>query len=74
MKGIKPQNIIINKKDILLVKPFVSSRGVSYYILQQLKEKLPLVVIKGISTVSRALIHKDGTNYELHIEGDGLGQ
>ncbi|KFM60621.1 DNA-directed RNA polymerase III subunit RPC1, partial [Stegodyphus mimosarum] len=45
IKGIKPQNITIHKKDVLLVKPFVSSRGTCYYILQQLKEKLPLVVI-----------------------------
>lgn len=46
MKGIKPNNIQIVSEDVLLVRPFVSARGTCYFVLQQMKEKLPLVVIK----------------------------
>ena len=44
--------------------------------LQFLKERLPAVVIKGLPTVNRAVIHiddsKGGTKYKLFVEGDNL--
>ena len=46
IKGIKPNNIQIVSDNVLLVRPFVSARGTCYYVLQQMKEKLPQVVIK----------------------------
>ncbi|XP_023347437.1 DNA-directed RNA polymerase III subunit RPC1, partial [Eurytemora carolleeae] len=59
------------------VKPGVSAKSTMYYQLQYLKEKLPKVVIKGLPTVSRAVIHledsKSGPNkYKLFVEGDNL--
>ncbi|GIY69608.1 DNA-directed RNA polymerase III subunit RPC1, partial [Caerostris darwini] len=73
IRGIKPQNVEIVSKNLLVVKPFISSRGTNYFVLQQLQEKLPLVVIQGIPTVSKALIHLENDKYELQIEGNGLG-
>ncbi|GFR13195.1 DNA-directed RNA polymerase III subunit RPC1, partial [Trichonephila clavata] len=73
IKGIKPQHVEIYSHNVIIVKPFVSSRGTCYYVLQQLKEKLQLVVIQGIPTVSRALIHLENDKFELQIEGNGLG-
>ena len=49
-----------------------------YYQLQFLREKIPKVVIKGLPTVSRAIIHlEDGKadavkQYKLFVEGDNL--
>merc|ERR1712112_164866 len=47
-----------------------------YYQLQFLRDKLPGVVIKGLPTVSRAVMHlddtKDGPKYCLYVEGDNL--
>ena len=45
--------------------------------LQFLKERLPSVVIKGLPTVNRAVIHIDdshvgSTKYKLFVEGDNL--
>ena len=44
--------------------------------LQFLKERLPSVVIKGLPTVNRAVIHTDdsqgGNKYKLFVEGDNL--
>jgi DNA-directed RNA polymerase III subunit RPC1 len=41
-----------------------------------LKERLPSVVIKGLPTVNRAVIHTDdsqgGNKYKLFVEGDNL--
>ncbi|XP_055932368.1 DNA-directed RNA polymerase III subunit RPC1-like [Argiope bruennichi] len=73
IKGIKPNNVEIFSESVIIVKPFQSSKGTCYAVLQQLKEKLQLVVIQGIPTVSRALIHLENDKYELQIEGNGLG-
>ena len=45
-----------------------------YYVLQQLKIDLPRVVIKGIPTITRAVISQDEkiNNYKLLVEGDNL--
>merc|ERR1712142_1367596 len=51
-----------------------------YYVMQQLKEKLPTVVVKGIPSVTRAIITVDEsasggggkTKYKLLVEGDNL--
>ena len=41
-----------------------------------MKERLPAVVIKGLPTVNRAVIHIDdahgSTKYKLFVEGDNL--
>ena len=49
-----------------------------YYHLQFLKEKISSVVIKGLPTVNRAIIHIDDSQglanqkYKLFVEGDNL--
>ena len=56
----------------------MSNKSTMYYQLQFLREKIPKVVIKGLPTVSRAIIHlEDGKadavkQYKLFVEGDNL--
>jgi len=73
---IKPNNCVLVGESIIKVKPNASTKSTMYYQLQALKEKLPKVVIKGLSTVSRAVIHlEDGgerNKYSLLVEGDNL--
>ncbi|PJF17134.1 DNA-directed RNA polymerase subunit [Paramicrosporidium saccamoebae] len=48
-----------------------------YFGLQQLKRQLPDVVVKGFTTVSRAVINDvqgNGSRYNLLVEGYGLAQ
>ncbi len=73
---IKPKDCSILSSDELLVHPGVSGKTTLYYHLQFLKEKIGSVVIKGLSTVSRAVIHMDDASgvpkYKLFVEGDNL--
>ncbi|CAF0768130.1 unnamed protein product [Didymodactylos carnosus] len=46
-----------------------------YYTIKRYKEILPKVVVKGISSVDRAVIsveEKEGHKYKLFVEGEGL--
>lgn len=45
-----------------------------YTMIQQLKKVLPNIVVKGIPTVSRAIIHKEATDdtYKLLVESRSL--
>ena len=57
--------------------PSVSGKTTLYYQLQLLRERLPSVVIIGLPTVNRAIIHmeesKSGSQtYNLYVEGDNL--
>merc|ERR1711971_959256 len=74
---IKPSNCVIIGESLITVKPSPSGKTTMYYQLQQLKEKVPGVVIKGLPTVSRAVMHMDeskggSTKYKLFVEGDNL--
>merc|ERR1712130_272962 len=74
---IKPANCVLVGESMIKVKPNVSGKTTLYYQLQALKEKLPNVVIKGLPTVNRAIIHMDesksaGQTYKLYVEGDNL--
>ncbi|XP_013774384.1 DNA-directed RNA polymerase III subunit RPC1-like [Limulus polyphemus] len=73
---VKPQNIKVHSDSILTVRPSDSSRSSLYYVLQTMKEQLPSIVIKGLPSVSRAVIHVDDSSspvlYKLLVEGDGL--
>jgi DNA-directed RNA polymerase III subunit RPC1 len=73
---IKAQNCVLAGQTMIKVKPSVSNKTTLYYQLQQLREKLPGVVIKGLPTVSRAIMHMDEANssktYKLYVEGDNL--
>ena len=62
---------------MITVKPSVSGKTSMYYQLQFIKDKLPTVVIKGLPSVNRAVIHIDdsiagNTKYKLFVEGDNL--
>jgi len=75
---IKPNNCVLVGDSLIKVKPSVSNKSTMYYQLQFLREKIPKVVIKGLPTVSRAIIHlEDGKadavkQYKLFVEGDNL--
>merc|ERR1719431_549829 len=73
---IKPANCVLVGESMIKVKPNVSGKTTLYYQLQALREKLPNVVIKGLPTVSRAVMHLDegkaGSKYKLFVEGDNL--
>jgi len=59
----------------LHIEPFDTSRDKMYFIMQQLKQKLPKVIIKGIPSIVRAVISKherDESRHNLLIEGYGL--
>ena len=75
---IKAQDCIIAGDSLIKISPKISSGTKKetsiYYQLQALKDKLPSVIIKGLPTVSRAIMHlddtKDGPKYKLFVEGN----
>merc|ERR1712150_306833 len=72
---IKPKDLRAHGDSIICVTPTESNKSSMYYVLQQLKSDLPKVVIKGIPSVNRAVIHADektGNTYKLLVEGDNL--
>lgn len=85
---IRPDHCKVVGDDRIMVKPSAGSGGGSKsssasssssslcYQMQFLKEKLASTVIKGLPTVSRAVIHVDekssSKQYQLFVEGDNL--
>jgi DNA-directed RNA polymerase III subunit RPC1 len=69
---LKEKHILVEGKDSLRIDSPESSREKLYFSLQELKTKLPRVMISGIPTISRAIINKDNNKYILLIEGSGL--
>ncbi len=77
---IKPKDCAIISSSMITVSPGVSGKTTMYYQLQFLKEKLGSVVIMGLPTVNRAVMHMDdssssggaGPKYKLFVEGDNL--
>ena len=73
---IKAANCVIAGASIIKIKPSTgSTKNTSlYYQLQYLRDKLPEVVVKGLPTVSRAIMHleesKEGQKYRLYVEGE----
>lgn len=49
-----------------------SSRGAAFFALQNLKTSIQKVLVSGISTVNRAVINREKSDYSLVIEGYGL--
>nr|CAD7197843.1 unnamed protein product [Timema douglasi] len=72
---IKPDLVRVVGDSIITVKPNKAHASINY-ALQALKETVPKVVIKGLSSVNRAVIHNDDsggqTKYKLFVEGDNL--
>jgi len=76
---VKQSAITIFSETVITVKPTPSAKVSMYHSLQQLKEQLPNIVIKGLPTISRAVIHIDEgkakgekTSYKLLVEGDNM--
>ncbi|QQP54999.1 DNA-directed RNA polymerase subunit, partial [Caligus rogercresseyi] len=73
---IKAKDCQIIGESVIVVKPGVSSKTTMYYQLMFLKEAIPNVVIIGLPTVERAIIHLDDSGeekkYQLFVEGDNL--
>ncbi|XP_072037718.1 LOW QUALITY PROTEIN: DNA-directed RNA polymerase III subunit RPC1-like [Amphiura filiformis] len=73
---VKHQHVRVHSSQVLTVHPQETSKSSMYYTLQFLKEHLPEVVIKGIPSVSRAVITLDDKagqkKYKLLVEGDNL--
>ncbi len=74
---VKPQNCTVVSSSMLTVSPGAGGKTSMYYQLQFLKEKITSVVIKGLPTVNRAVIHMDDSlggvpKYKLFVEGDNL--
>lgn len=72
---LKPNQVFVQSKSIITVKP-IGIKSSTDSQLQFLKENVPNVVIKGIPSVNRAVIHEEERNgkktYKLLVEGDNL--
>jgi len=75
---VQEKHITIVKGTTLNIEPHDTSRDKMYFALQQIKSQLPLVVVKGIPSISRAVISLQeectDTRYRLLAEGTGLEQ
>ncbi|XP_069164759.1 DNA-directed RNA polymerase III subunit RPC1-like [Procambarus clarkii] len=63
---------------IITVRPTITKASAMYYQLQHLKQHITKVIIKGLSSVNRAVINQNDTGpgginrYELLVKGDNL--
>jgi DNA-directed RNA polymerase III subunit RPC1 len=74
---IKDRHIKVINNEKLHIEPYDTARDKMYFIMQQLKAKLPHVMIKGIPSIVRAVIskkEKEKNKHQLLIEGYGLQQ
>ncbi|KAK4005662.1 hypothetical protein OUZ56_010705 [Daphnia magna] len=73
---IKPSYIKVVSETIVIVKPAPTAKSSMYHVMQNLKEQRPKIVIKGLPTVSRAVINVDDSKkpprYYLLVEGDNM--
>lgn len=74
---LKPNEVkVVSDSIITVYAPLKSSENRLNFALQSLKELIPQVVIKGISSVNRAVIAREDvkgiSTYHLCVEGDNL--
>jgi len=77
---INTPKLRLKEKDVLVVSDdrlhvYIPSRvsGDLYFQMNSLKRQLPHVVVQGISSIKRAVIHqKDDKTYQLLVEGSDL--
>ncbi|CAF1024738.1 unnamed protein product [Rotaria sordida] len=75
MKKVKYNQLELISPDIITLHVSDTSKGNMYYTMKRYKEILPNIVVKGISTVDRAVItidDKNGIKYKLFVEGEGM--
>ncbi|XP_043579114.1 DNA-directed RNA polymerase III subunit RPC1 isoform X2 [Bombus pyrosoma] len=72
---LNPKLVNVRGDSIITVNPSKSKYSINY-ALTQLKETIPNIVIKGLPSVSRAVIHNDDssgkTRYKLFVEGNNM--
>ncbi|KAJ8676229.1 hypothetical protein QAD02_012015 [Eretmocerus hayati] len=72
---LQPKSVLVQSESIITIYPTKQKHNLSH-TLTQLKDSIPNVIVKGIATVSRAVIHNDDssgkTRYKLFVEGDNL--
>ena len=56
---VKKENLSISGREKIKIAPYETGRDKMYFFMQQLKAKLPHVIIKGIPSILRAVISKD---------------
>ena len=73
---LKDSHIQVMSSHKLRVNSYETTREKLYFSLQELKNKLPQVMISGIPSIERAVINMDksGTKYSLLVEGYGLDE
>lgn len=73
---VKPANVSVRSDTIITVSPVATTKSSMYHVLQQLKEQLRHIVIKGLPTICRARITIDDAisppQYKLFVEGDNM--
>ncbi|EDV26112.1 uncharacterized protein TRIADDRAFT_55877 [Trichoplax adhaerens] len=74
---LKPHDVVIEDPDIILVYPSESLKVSIFHGLQILKASIPNVIVKGIPTVTRTVIHVDedasgNKKFKLYVEGEDL--
>jgi DNA-directed RNA polymerase III subunit RPC1 len=75
MKKVKYNQLSINAPDTIVLHASDTLKGNIYFSIKRYKETLPNVVVKGISTVDRAVIsvdEKEGKRHRLFVEGEGM--
>ncbi|KAG1714420.1 DNA-directed RNA polymerase III subunit RPC1 [Nymphon striatum] len=70
---LKYSNIKIHSPSLICVYPPESTKVSINLNVQHLKKQLPSQVIKGLPSVSRAVIDKSNKKYRLIVEGTDLG-
>jgi len=73
---LKDSHIQVMSPHKLRVNSYETTREKLYFSLQELKNKLPQVMISGIPSIERAVINMDksGTKYSLLVEGYGIDE
>lgn len=73
---LTPKQVVVQGDSLITIFPNKQKSNNLSYLLTQLMDNIPNVVVKGISTVSRAVIHSDDstgkTFYKLFVEGDNM--
>jgi DNA-directed RNA polymerase III subunit RPC1 len=75
MKKVKYNQLAISSSDTITLHVSDTSKDNMYYTIKRYKEVLPNIVVKGISTVDRAVItvdEKEGKKHKLFVEGEGM--
>ena len=75
MKKVKYNQMAIHSADTISLHVSDTIKDGMYYTMKRYKEILPNIVVKGISSVDRAVItvdEKEGKRHKLFVEGEGM--